>query len=177
MFCPKCSQQQASGEARFCSRCGFQLDVVKVLLSAEDARAAGGGETRRDRAGRSRDRTIGAAFMFACAFLVSAVTIELPPSDGAPVVLLVIMWLLLTVLINIRPLFRYFVGERRAKARDDAAAQRASELVTRVGPAAPALPRTRGVPAQVFAVQGPNTAEVSQPPSVVEHTTNLLDRK
>lgn len=32
MFCPKCSQQQASEELRFCSRCGFPLTGVTLLL-------------------------------------------------------------------------------------------------------------------------------------------------
>ena len=32
MFCPKCSQQQAADEVRFCSRCGFPLGGVKELL-------------------------------------------------------------------------------------------------------------------------------------------------
>ncbi|HET9530044.1 MAG TPA: zinc ribbon domain-containing protein, partial [Blastocatellia bacterium] len=37
MFCPKCSHQQATETVRFCSRCGFQLDVVKDLLASENA--------------------------------------------------------------------------------------------------------------------------------------------
>jgi hypothetical protein len=37
MFCPKCSHQQATETVRFCSRCGFQLDVVKDLLASESA--------------------------------------------------------------------------------------------------------------------------------------------
>ena len=32
MFCPKCNQQQASEELRFCSRCGFPLAGVALLL-------------------------------------------------------------------------------------------------------------------------------------------------
>lgn len=38
MYCPKCGQQQASVEVRFCSRCGFPLTGVARLL-------ASGGET------------------------------------------------------------------------------------------------------------------------------------
>ena len=33
MYCPKCSQQLASEELRFCSRCGFPLVGVAVLLA------------------------------------------------------------------------------------------------------------------------------------------------
>ena len=32
MHCPRCGQQQVSNEAKFCSRCGFQMGVVAELL-------------------------------------------------------------------------------------------------------------------------------------------------
>ncbi len=35
MFCPKCGQQQATSEVRFCSRCGFQLEGVRTLVTGE----------------------------------------------------------------------------------------------------------------------------------------------
>jgi hypothetical protein len=33
MYCPKCSQAQVSDEMRYCSRCGFPLGTVSVLLN------------------------------------------------------------------------------------------------------------------------------------------------
>ena len=33
MHCPRCGQQQASNEIKFCSRCGFQLHLVAELLN------------------------------------------------------------------------------------------------------------------------------------------------
>ena len=33
MFCPQCGQRQTSNEARFCSACGFPLNVVTELLA------------------------------------------------------------------------------------------------------------------------------------------------
>lgn len=33
MYCPRCSQQQASEETKFCSRCGFPLGLVSEILS------------------------------------------------------------------------------------------------------------------------------------------------
>lgn len=33
MHCPRCGQQQVSGETKFCSRCGFQLVIVTELLA------------------------------------------------------------------------------------------------------------------------------------------------
>ena len=32
MHCPRCGQQQASNELKFCSRCGFQLHLVAEIL-------------------------------------------------------------------------------------------------------------------------------------------------
>ncbi|MGI8732721.1 MAG: hypothetical protein ACR2LM_05400 [Pyrinomonadaceae bacterium] len=37
MYCPKCSQQQASEELRFCSRCGFPLAGVATLMANDGA--------------------------------------------------------------------------------------------------------------------------------------------
>ncbi len=33
MFCPQCGQRQISNEARFCSSCGFAMNVVIELLA------------------------------------------------------------------------------------------------------------------------------------------------
>ena len=33
MYCPKCSQQQTSDEMRFCSRCGFPLEGVALIIN------------------------------------------------------------------------------------------------------------------------------------------------
>jgi len=37
MFCPKCGQSQTSDEMRFCSRCGFQLGNVALILDHDGA--------------------------------------------------------------------------------------------------------------------------------------------
>ncbi len=33
MFCPRCGQEQASGDLRFCSRCGLPMGVVSEVLA------------------------------------------------------------------------------------------------------------------------------------------------
>ncbi len=33
MYCPKCSQQQVSEDLRYCSRCGFPLTGVALVLN------------------------------------------------------------------------------------------------------------------------------------------------
>ena len=37
MYCPRCGQQKVSESVRFCSRCGFKLDVVKACLTTGGA--------------------------------------------------------------------------------------------------------------------------------------------
>src|SRR5829696_5144330 len=34
MFCPNCGQRQISNDSRFCSACGFALNVVSDLLAS-----------------------------------------------------------------------------------------------------------------------------------------------
>ena len=33
MFCPRCGQEQASGELRFCSRCGLPMGIIAEVLA------------------------------------------------------------------------------------------------------------------------------------------------
>lgn len=33
MFCPRCGQEQASGDLRFCSRCGLPMGIISEVLS------------------------------------------------------------------------------------------------------------------------------------------------
>lgn len=182
MFCPKCSQQQTSDEARFCSRCGFQLGVVKAALAADesvDVRAAAAA-TPADRSTRVRDLTLGAALMFFIALAIAVATLDVPPISPAPVVLLVVWWALLTLALNLRPLLRYFFGDLFRRTKHNEPAQRfAPDLTTKVSASArnAALPPTNAgepIPASLFGARRANTAEVAPPPSVADHTTNLL---
>ncbi len=185
MYCPKCSQQQASDEVRFCSRCGFQLGVVKELL-AQGATPAMAEPLLPPpppppaRGLSRRDVTVGALLMFVVGLVVVLFPDTTPPPiRDAQLLMLVGMFIALTLLINfIRPLLRAvnkLFGEENA-----AQPAPAPDLTTRVSPAThrPALPPTRVVPAAAaFNSPRVNTAEMLQRPSVTEHTTNLLDNK
>jgi hypothetical protein len=65
MFCPRCSQPQTSGRARFCPRCGFQLDEVKALVEREEALSADERARAESLLPRQKDLSIGAGLMFA----------------------------------------------------------------------------------------------------------------
>lgn len=174
MFCPNCGQQQASDETRFCSRCGFQLGVVKAVLAAgETADAPAAAARVPDSARRKKDLTLGAALMFLSALAVAAATVELPPGHSNRIVALVIAWLVLSLLINLRPLLRYFFGGSPAAAAQDA---HAPAPLGRA-PHNPSLPPARAVPASELGGRQFGTAEAAGPPSVAERTTNLLGNK
>src|SRR5215210_8283528 len=71
MFCPKCGQQQASDGVRFCSRCGFQLEVVKELLLTDGALVRPEAETRMSRrSARNRGIRQGVMLMLLTALVV-----------------------------------------------------------------------------------------------------------
>ena len=180
MFCPKCSQQQTSDEARFCSRCGFQLGVVKALLGADETpevRATQGGVVAPER--RMKDKTIGAFQMFLCAFVVAAITVDMPSSHSSRIFFLVIAWLALTLLLNRKPIIRYFYPQKGADAGGHVASSDAAfdSLLTRVDTSRGALPSATAIPVSALAARRADTTEVVEPPSVTERTTNLLKRQ
>jgi hypothetical protein len=184
MFCPKCSQQQNSEEVRFCSRCGFQLAVVKAALAADESQvtsplvpAPPGSVPAPSR--RQRDKTVGVFLMFIVALLVVVGTLDAPPDDEAPVLILICWWFVLTFLLNVRPLWRYFFG-KDTSASPPAATESKPGLFRRRRSRTnePALPPAYSVPVTNVSARRPaNTAEVVRPPSVTEGTTNLLDKQ
>ncbi len=175
MFCPKCSQQQISDETRFCSRCGFQLNVVKALLS-DDNPSQNEEITKPDRSLNKRDMTIGAFFMFLLAFIAAAITVDLPPSHSARIILLSIAWLILSLLINIKPIIQYFLrADDSAQTTNDFSASKVFSKFTSRNKKF--LPETQSIPVADLIMPSVNTAEMVMPPSVTERTTNLLNKE
>lgn len=176
MFCPRCSQEQVSEEVRFCPRCGFQLGVVRMLLVEGETPTASAALPEKQsfiRSLRKRDLTIGAMLMFVAAFMVAGITIDLPASHSAPILLLVVAWFLLSFAINAVPLFRYLFGAGTPESGRGASLPKPArgELASL---AARTLPPSRVSPEHVLNSRPANTAEALQPPSVTEQTTNLL---
>ena len=172
MFCPKCSQEQASDEIRYCSRCGFQLNVVKALLISD---GVPGEEIPRSvsRGFSKRDMSLGALMMFIFALVVAAVTVGLPPFHSGPILFLTIAWLALTLLINIKPMYQYFT-----KSDTSALGQGAVDTPRFSGEANPtSLPGFQSIPADVYAAPAAITADIKTPVSVTEETTNLLNKR
>ncbi|HEY0457520.1 MAG TPA: zinc ribbon domain-containing protein [Pyrinomonadaceae bacterium] len=176
MFCPKCSQEQVSDETRFCSRCGFQLNGVKALLCGEGV-ASSGEIQKQASALRKRDLTIGAALMFFFALIMAILTVSFPPASSFRIIYLVIAWLALTLLINIKPIIRFFLGGETSAADEKLMpAKFTSAFASQTGKQPAALPAAHeSIPAD-FLMPAANTAEMVPPPSVTESTTNLLKK-
>ena len=173
MFCPKCSQEQISDETRFCSRCGFQLNVVKAILS--DSQTQNDELAKPGKSLRMRDVTIGAFLMFALALIGAAITVDMPPSHSARIIVLVMAWMGLTLLLNIKPIIQYFLRSDNSTQSDEnfSVSKTISKLTNRNKKS---LPEARSIPAADFVFRDAKTAEMVQPPSVTEPTTNLLGK-
>jgi cytochrome c biogenesis protein CcdA len=171
MFCPKCSQEQISDETRFCSRCGFQLNVVKALLS--DTQAQGDETAKPERSLRKRDMTIGAFLMFVLAIIGAAITIDMPPSHSARIIIIVMAWMGLTLLLNIKPIIQYFLRADSSPANEVSSPGLMGKFTSKNKKS---LPASHSIPASDLVMPGAKTAEIVQPPSVTEPTTNLLNK-
>ena len=174
MFCPKCSQPQISDNIRFCSRCGFQLNVVKALLAAADDSSPATSESiAADRSRRKRDMTIGALLMFLFAFHSAWTTEDL--SLEGKFRGLIIKCVILCVLINIMPFIRdfFYGGTTQDSSLPPTMLSRLIAKFKRKEQHA-ALPAAYGRPAADYVTGRISTAGLVQPPSVTEETTNLL---
>jgi len=118
--------------------------------------------------------TFGALFMFLFALIAVAITVGLPPYHSAPIVFLIIAWLALTLLINIKPIIRYFL-QADSSTKDISTSETFSNLTTKIKHIP--LPSSHSIPAGDLIMPSINTAEMVSPPSITEQTTNLLDKK
>ena len=173
MYCPKCSQNQVSDEVRFCSRCGFQLGVVKELLAESNDTSVETipSETRpKFFSRRKQDLLFGATFLFIAAVLTIQMSWVFP--KAALVVPLGMVWLAFSLLVlffePLARLTRRFFAEDAEPAKLRRSVESAS---------AGMLSPTQRIPVGPVGSQSANTGEMLWPPSVTEHTTKLLERK
>ncbi|HVF45052.1 MAG TPA: zinc ribbon domain-containing protein [Pyrinomonadaceae bacterium] len=169
MFCPRCGQQQISGEVRFCPRCGLSLASVPALLAGFEA-ALTEGKARGGRSKKRKQMRRGAKLMFLSAVLFP-IFFGIAISGDGPGPLIVPV----TVFFAGLAWMLYFVlfGEEDAQEPADA---RGTEVL-RESRTAPPLPPATFVPASGFGARRANTADMAQPPSVTEQTTRLLDEE
>ena len=118
--------------------------------------------------------------MFVSALIILIITGDLPDSHSTRIIFLVITWFALSLLINIKPIIGYFFHGDGSPATNQALSSktvfnRASQIENKTQN--PALPSAQVVPIADFVMPRGKTAEIVQPPSVTEETTNLLKNK
>ena len=167
MYCPKCNQAQVSEEMRYCSRCGFPLGTVALLLQNDGKlppQPAARAESRRGR--MATESLILMVLSWAVAFIATWWF-----DVGGPFEFIAKVGAVLFVLIGLIGLLRFlyaFLFVRQGEGpRVENSQREMPEYRER------ALP-----PQQTPFVDVPNktrTKEMVQPISVTESTTRLLD--
>jgi hypothetical protein len=169
MFCPKCGQQQASGEMRFCSRCGFQLGVVSALIATGGVPPAGFAvDSQTKTVLTTRQTRQGAKLMFA-AGVVAPFAMGFSILFDSPTPLIIPFTIFLAGLAWM--LYYRLFGEDALPSQQQSSPAQLDrtrlELLT--------LPQNPMVGDFNRPTYG--TAEIVQPRSVTENTTKLLDEK
>ena len=156
MFCPECGQQQSFEQIRFCSRCGFRLSVLRDLLHAD-------GAIKADKAESALPTLVSLIMLIAALLAVGASLIYVGPGSHQMLMLSKVAAAITFVfLLSCRPwrlIHRLFSQDtEQMKQVNSAAGENA-------------LPPTQSIPATDFGTQRVKT----QPSSITEHTTRLLD--
>ena len=177
MYCPQCGQQQVSDTVRFCSRCGFLLEGVNVVLSS-------GGQiptrfmpppTNAPLSPRSKGVRQGAMLMLSTLLVVPLIAI----------ITVNLLEPIAHIVVPMAALFCFVGGLLRilyALLMEDSVPQYDSVNRANQGPSQLENPARNALPPASANLANnwrprPNTAEIYQPPSVTENTTRLLDKE
>ena len=178
MFCPKCSQPQASEETQFCSHCGLSLNNLKEIVSAGGISKDSGDK----RSPRQKGMRQGVMLMVLSLILIPAYVLLAPlfPANDRLVESAVSdtpfekisQAILLTIFLLglARMLYaRLFQASTSDAERDGDPAQLQGSRSHQ------ALPPAQGIPVGGFGSWRANTGEIAKPASITEHTTKSLD--
>jgi hypothetical protein len=169
MYCPKCGQQQAGENTRFCSRCGLPIGEVSEWLAGGLALAV------REEAAppalmspKRRNIRRGAKLMFISGVLLPIFFgISLMVDGPGP---LIVPFTIFLAGLSLYLYSRIF-GEEIAPAKS----QTAQPPRLAAMPGGNALPPASNAWAGSVGRQQARTSELAQPPSVTEHTTRFLN--
>lgn len=163
MHCPNCGQSQSAEEVRYCSRCGLSLWELARWLKDGANPPWNPIQSNSELSPRRKGIRRGAKLMFISGVLflftlVLALAVEGPELLMIPFTIFVagLSWALYSRL--------FADAEPAVKKQTPAQLYRANEY----------LPPAQVNSAPVLRAREPNTAEIVQPPSVTEYTTNLL---
>jgi hypothetical protein len=168
MFCPKCSQAQTSDEMRYCSRCGFPLETVTLLLNSDGVLPAQSNTNRRSHRSRVATESLVLtvfcwAFAMLCTFWFNASGIY----EGIAKIGGFTFFML-----GFIGLFRFLYAFLFLKM--DPVENKAKRSIAQAKPAQ--LPPQQTIPISDLP-RRPNTREMAHQPSVTENTTRLLEEE
>lgn len=182
MHCPRCGQQQASEEIKFCSRCGFPLGLVSEILSH------GGflpqlANLQKNKKWLTRKN----ALKFSLAWFLIFTCILTPlagASDNDDTAAVFAIMGTMGGLIMMIFSFMFFSKEPKIYQNENVlqAVNQAGQIAgTAAAYGQPALPPQQTYPAEMYTPpanlwKAPDTGELTRPGSVTEGTTRLLNK-
>jgi hypothetical protein len=170
MYCPRCGQQQVSDNVRFCSRCGFRLDFVTVLIY-NDGLLPVSEETTQEKGRSNKRRCVrrGAKMMFLSGVLFPLALGMSIVVDGPGPLLLPF-----TVFLAGLAWMLYFMifGDELPPATGQ---PQPRQYVA--PPHRASLPPSERASVTGSPPRRVNTADLAQPPSVTDHTTKFFEEK
>jgi hypothetical protein len=178
MFCPQCGQQQVSNMTRYCSKCGFLLDGVALVLASGGALPTTQVQPGyRQLSPRSKGIRQGALLMLSTLLLVPLVAIISVFFLGSPEVFVPVTAITLFVGGLLRVFYALLMEESVSPVTMGPMAGQLPHAARQFDqpPRNAALPPPAANPAAGWRPR-PNTAELYQPPSITENTTRLLDK-
>ncbi len=180
MYCPKCNQQQISEEMRFCSRCGFPLAGVALLLNHNGMIP----ELPREpdqRLHPSRKKIITESAIFTIVAWAVVLFATFWFDTGGPFGDVAKIAALLFAILGLIGLIRFLYGFLLVKDVADPPARNAFPNPTAEGASVEAPGRFALPPQQSISISDyprrANTKEMVPQPSVTENTTRLLDEQ
>lgn len=174
MYCPKCSQQQTSDEMRFCSRCGFPLERVALIVNNEGIVPANVPDRKLC---SSRGKMIKESIYLTLIAWAITLSATLFFDAGGPWEVAARVGGILFFLVGLIGLLRFiyaflFVRDPApALARPSAIPRSPGSVINE--PARAALGAQQGIPVSDYP-RKTHTKEMVAPPSVTENTTRLL---
>lgn len=167
MYCPRCSQQQVSNDASFCSRCGFQLGVVKGLLVTDGALPARAIDRQSGflATGRKSVRRGAKLIFFSLVSLPVFFALSFINDSPGPLLPPALAFLAGLTLV----LYAWIFGEDLLPTKQEAK----SPFFGGIASSPNVLLQPGSSRGELRAARA-NTAEIIRPPSITEHTTKLL---
>jgi hypothetical protein len=166
MYCPQCSQIQATESVKFCPRCGFPLDFVAAMVANGGILPPQVLATKTRKSLRRKRMRQGAKLIF-LSFVLFPIFGLISGLANSPGPLFVPFAFFITGIAWVTYVKLFWDADYE---------EHAGPIFQPAQPKGQfALPSPQAIPAADYLHPRARTAEIVQPPSVTENTTRLLD--